>query len=74
MVFKFYSYENKPNLMYKIFVKNKFYSKDSKPYPLVKAKEKTDNYACNYMKVRLNYICLGNVIFVYAYTFLIIVK
>ena len=62
------------NFMYKIFARNKFYSKDSKPNALVKAKEKTDKYAYNYMKVRLNYVCLGNAIFVYAYTFLSSVK
>lgn len=60
--------------MYKIFAKNKFFSTDSKPNPLVKAKEKTDKYAYNSMRVRLNYICLGNAIFVYAYTFLSIIK
>lgn len=60
--------------MYKTFARNGFSSTDSEPNPFVKAKEKTDKYAFDYMRVRLNYLCFGHDIFVYAYTFLGIFK
>lgn len=46
-----------------------FLQTDSKPNPFVKAKEKTDKYAFDDMRVRLNYLCFGYAIFVDAYTF-----
>lgn len=42
--------------------------------PICKGQGKTGKYTSDYMRVRLNYICLGYAIFVYAYTFLSIVK